>query len=221
MRHIIVTRFSVPRPQDPPNSQRHADRIWLDSRMVLFRRYFVPSTERLAVPVVLLCSSASAPWVATAVADLSGIEVVIQDDWYGGWSGAPDQMVTRHDSDDALHEGWFEALDGAARHVTSPTTEVYCTHEFLRLDTRSERVYAYRRKEPSPLAAFPGGRNPFAHDHAGLERHYNCHRIEGAYLLQVVHGGNLSSRISALAFRRRTLRSRLEPFGLAGPTNRN
>jgi len=211
MRHIIVTRFSVPRPQDPPHAQRHADPAWLDSRMVLFRRYFVPSTERIGVPVVLLCSRLSAPRVASAVADLSYMEVVVQDDWYGGWSGAPDQILTRHDSDDALHEGWFEALDSA-----SPGAEVYCTYDFLRLDTRSDRVYAYRRKEPSPLAGFAGGRNPFAHDHASLEQHYDCRRIDGAYLLQVVHGGNLSSRISAFAFRRRTSRRRLEPFGLAG-----
>jgi hypothetical protein len=64
------------------------------------------------------------------------------------------------------------------------------------------------------LAAFPGGRNPFAHDHATIERHYAYHRIDGAYLLQVVHGGNLSSRISAWSFRRRTARKHLAPFGI-------
>lgn len=210
MRHVIVTRFSVPRPQDPANAQRHADRGWLAARLDLFRHYFVPGIERLGVPVILLCSTASAPVVAAAVAELSDFEVVVQDDWYGGWTGSPDQILTRHDSDDALHGDWFEALDSAP-----PGAEVYCTYDFLRLDSNSGRIYSYTRKEPCPLAAFPGGRNPFAHDHAALERHYSCHRIDGAYLLQVVHGGNLSSRISALSFRRRTARKRLAPFGVS------
>ena len=54
MRHVIVTRFSVPRPQDPAHADRHHDRVWLDRRLELFFRFFLPSVKRLDVPAVLL-----------------------------------------------------------------------------------------------------------------------------------------------------------------------
>jgi hypothetical protein len=208
MRHVIVTRFSVPRPQDPANADRHCNPGWLDRRLDLFRRFFVPSVSRLVVPVVLLCSTKSAPFVESHVGDLDWVDVVVQDDWYGGWTGDEDQFVTRIDSDDAIHEGWLTALNAAPIDA-----EVCCTRDFLRYDISTGKLCSYSRREPSPLAAFRGGRNPFAHDHVGLDRHYRVHDIEGSYLLQVFHGGNVSSRRPAW-YRRRLPLSRLEAFGI-------
>jgi hypothetical protein len=207
MRHIVVTRFSVPRPQDPAHAERHSDHAWIDRRLELFRRFFVASVSRFGVPAILLCSSQSAPYVRQRVADLHWVEVVVQNDWYGGWTGDKDQMVTRVDSDDAIDGGWLAVLDRA------PTTaEVCCTREFLRYDLSTNRLCAYTRRVPSPLAAFRNGRNPFAHDHAQLDRHYRVHDIEGPYLLQVFHGGNVSSRRPSW-YRRRLPLDRLRSFG--------
>jgi len=208
MRHVIVTRFSVPRPQDPANADRHLDREWLDRRLELFRRFLVPSVGRLGVPGVLLCSTESAPHVAHEVGDLSWITVMTQDDWYGGWTGDDDQFVTRMDSDDAIHEGWLAAVEAAPTEA-----EVCCTKEFLRYDVSTGKLCAYSRRQPSPLAAFRGGRNPFAHDHARLDSHYRVHDIAGPYLLQVFHGGNVSSRRPSW-YRRRLPLERLEAYGI-------
>lgn len=208
VRHVIVTRFSVPRPQDPATARCHAEREWLDRRLDLFRRFFVPSVERLGVPTVLLCSQESAPKVGRAIEDLRWAEVVVQDEWNGGWTGAPDQILTRLDSDDAVHEGWFRAIEGAPSDV-----EVHCTKRFLRLDIETGRLRAYRRSHPSPLAAFRDGRNPFACDHSELERSYRTSTLKGPYLLQIYHGGNLSSRRPKLLLPA-VARKRLAEFGI-------
>jgi len=185
--HGIVSRFSVPRP-GAGTATRHADRSWLDERLALLREYFAPSVGRLGVRTVLLCSSASASYVADRLADLPWLEVVVQDDWRGGWSDSG-RTVTRLDSDDALHEGWFEALERAPAGF-----EAYCTKTWLRLDARNGRLHRYRHRRPSPLAAFRPGLNPFGCDHAAIEDRHRAWTVPGAYLLQVVHGGNLSSR---------------------------
>lgn len=214
MRHVIVTRFSVPR-LDPATAQLHADPRWLDGRLEPFRGYYVPSVQRLRVPVVLLCSSQSAEYVSQRLADLKWLSIVVQDGWYGGWRGSPDQVVTRLDSDDALHEDWFHRLDEAAAEPAAAAAEVLCTRDFLRLDVRTQKVYALRRREPSPLAAFRHGANPFAHDHKVLDRHYQAHCLPGPYLLQVVHGGNLANRPPAwYRFHRRVAEARLAAFGV-------
>lgn len=210
MKHVVVTRFSVPRPQDPERSNCHLDPIWLDHRLLLFRRFFAPSVGRLGVPVILLCSSASAAHIADATGDLDWSEVVEQDEWHGGWSGDSDRVVTRMDTDDAVHEGWLAAVEAAP-----VGTEVCCTREFLRFDLSTGKLSAYSRQEPSPLAAFFGGRNPFARDHARLDHHYRVHNIAGSYLLQAFHGGNISTRRPSW-YRRRLPLERLEPFGVSG-----
>jgi len=209
MRHIIVTRFSVPRVGDPNNADNHCDRGWLDRRLDLFRRYFAPSVGRLEVPVVLLCSSSSAQYVADRVNDLDWAEVAIQDDWYGGWTGSDDQIVTRMDSDDAIHLDWFNAVEQAP-----PDAEVCCTRKFLRYDPDAGRLCSYWRRQPSPLAAFRGGRNPYAHDHAMLEDHYHVHAVKGPYLVQIFHGGNVSTRRPPW-YRPRLSLDRLEDFGIS------
>jgi len=210
MNHVIVTRFSVPRPQDPARAHCHADRQWLRGRLDLFRTYFVPSIERLGLPAILLCSSGSALFIEEQTRDLNWVEVVVQDDWYGGWCGSSDQIVTRMDSDDAIHKGWLAAVKAA------PTgAEVCCTRNFLRYDILAGKLCAYSRREPSPLAAFKGGRNPFAHDHAELERRYRVHDIAGPYLVQIFHGGNVSSRRPPW-YRRRLPLERLEDYGIDG-----
>lgn len=208
MDHVIVSRFSVPR-LDAKTAGCHLDLQWLSHRLELFRRHFVPSVGRLGVPTLLLCSSRSADQVATAIEDLEWASVAIQDDWYGGWQGRPGQMVTRLDSDDALHSGWFAALERAP-----PGYQAYCTRSFLRLDVASNRLYAYRRREPSPLAAFPDGGNPYAHDHASLPRHCRVYQLPDAYLLQVVHGENVSNRRpSWRRYFQQVSRQRLAAFG--------
>lgn len=212
MRHLIACRFSVPR-LEPESATRHADPEWLESRLALFRAYFAPSVGRLGVPVVLLCSSASAAFVAEKTRQFPWARVEEQDDWRGGPTGFADLVVTRLDSDDALAADWFSAVEMAPEKF-----EVCVTREFLRLDARGQRrraLYAYRRREPSPLAAFRGDLHPFAHDHATLDRHFACHDIPGSYLLQVAHGGNLSSRAPKWwRFHRRQPIELLRRFGL-------
>lgn len=208
MRHVIVTRFSVPRPQDPTNADRHLDRVWLDRRLELFFRFFVPSVSRLEVPAVLLCSSRSAAYVRDCLQGLDWVDVIVQDEWHGGWSGADDQIVTRIDSDDAVHQNWLTEVEAAPVEA-----EVCCTREFLRYDISSGRLCAYKRGDPSPLAAFRNGRNPFAQDHSKLDYHYRVHNIKGPRLLQVFHGGNVSSRRPSW-YRRRLPLDRLEAYGL-------
>lgn len=206
--HVVVTRFSVPRPHDARNRSTHADGSWLDRRLELFRSFFVPSVGRLGVPAILLCSAASASAVASALADLDWVAVVEQNEWYGGWVGRPDQTLTRMDSDDAIHEGWFEAVDTVAGDI-----QVCCTKAFLRYDPTTGKLAAYSRGVPSPLAAFRGGLNPYAFDHSALEERYSVRNVEGAFLLQVFHGGNVSSRRPSW-YRRRLPLDRLAPFGV-------
>jgi len=209
--HVIVTRFSVPRPDDPDTAERHRDATWLNRRLDLFRSYFAPSVSRLGAPAVLLCSNRSAGLVSDALAELDWVVVVGQDDWYGGWEGKPHQTLTRMDSDDAVHERWFEAVDALPDDV-----EVCFTRDFLRYDPARGKLASYRRDVPSPLAAFRGGRNPYACDHAVLDQHFVARHIEGAFLLQVFHGGNVSTRRPSW-YRRRLPLERLAPFGLDIP----
>ncbi len=210
--HVIVTRFSVPRPHDPQNSSNHADESWLGRRLDLFRAFFAPSVSRLNAPAVLLCSSRSAAVVSEALADLEWLSVVVQDDWYGGWVGEPHQTLTRMDSDDAIRDDWFEAVNAVTGDV-----EVCFTREFLRYDLSSGKLASYARNVPSPLAAFRGGRNPYACDHAELDQRFPARHIDGAYLLQVFHGGNVSTRKPSW-YRRRLPLDRLDPFGVRPAT---
>lgn len=203
MGHLILTRFAVPRA-DPKSAERYRDREWLEGRLDLFRRFFVPSVERLGVPAVLLCGGEAAGFVAARVADLEWARVEVQEDWRGGWRLPSDTVVTRLDSDDALHRGWLDAVDRA------PAAARICiTGDFLRWDLDADRLHLYRRREPSPLAAFRGGENPYRIDHKHLLAQPGVHRIRGAYLLEIHHGGNLSNhrpkpwRIDRLASRKR------------------
>ncbi len=211
--HVIVTRFAVPR-EEAATAGRYRERGWLERRLDLFRRFFVPSVGPLGVPAVLLCGAAAADFVAARVADLPWARVEVQDRWRGGWGGTPEQTLTRIDSDDALHRGWFAAVDRAPAEA-----EVVITREFLRWDLERGRLHRYRRREPSALAAFRRGANPYEHDHKQLDRHYREHAIRGAYLLQVVHGDNLSNRRpSWWRLDRRVPAARLAEFGIAVPS---
>jgi hypothetical protein len=162
----------------------------------------------LEVPAVLLCSSKSAAYVDEEVSGLDWVEVAVQDEWNGGWVGDDDQIVTRMDSDDAIHRDWLAAVEAAPAEA-----EVCCTRDFLRYDISTGKLCAYTRRTPSPLAAFRNGRNPFAHDHAGIDRRYRVHEIAGPYLLQVFHGGNVSSRRPSW-YRRRMPLEHLEAYGI-------
>jgi hypothetical protein len=187
--HLIVTRFAVPRPE-PGTAGLYRSPEWLERRLELFRRVFVPSVERLGIPAVLLCGGEVAARVAERLADLGWARVEIQDDWRGGWRGAPDQVLTRLDSDDAVHPGWFEAVDRAPA-----AARVLITGDFLRWDPRAGRLHRYLRREPAPLAAFRGGENPYRVDHTHLARQPGAQRLDGGpYLLSVVHDGNVKNR---------------------------
>jgi hypothetical protein len=99
-------------------------------------------------------------------------------------------VLTRLDSDDAVHPGWFEAIDRAPAAV-----RVLITGDFLRWDPGAGRLHRYRRREPAPLAAFCGGENPYRVDHKHLARLPGAHRLDGGpYLLSVVHEGNVKNR---------------------------
>lgn len=208
MHHVIVTRFSVPRPLDPVHAERHKDGGWLSRRLDLFRRYFVPSVEKLRVPVIVLCSTPSSSFVASRIKDLDWAEVVVQDEWHGGWTGPRESTVTRMDSDDAIHSDWLRDIDEL--RTDAP---VLCTKKFLRLDIETGRLRSYRRRNPAPLAAFRHGRNPYECDHEELERRFKTFTLDKPYLLQIYHGENVSSRRPKL-LRRRASRTRLASFGI-------
>lgn len=209
MNHRIVTRFAVPRPE-PGTAGLYHSRDWLEGRLELFRRFFVPSVSRLGIPAVLLCASEVASFVAEQVGDLEWVRVEIQDDWSSGYRGRPDEVLTRLDSDDAVDGRWFEAVERAPA-----TARVLITKEFLRWDPRARRLHRYRRDEPAPLAAFRDGENPYAVDHKHLERLPGVHRLHGPYLLEVAHGGNVKNRRPRpWRIDRRVSPSRLAAFGL-------
>jgi hypothetical protein len=205
--HLIVTRFAVPHPASPDT---HRDAAWLAARVALFRRFYVPSVARTGVEAVLLCGAAAAPGVAREVADLPWARVVVQEDWHGGLPTPDGRTLTRLDSDDALHEGWFAAVDGAPAEA-----EVVVSRAFLRLDLVRWRLYRYRRREPSPLAAFRPPQPPYRHDHKHLATHFRVHDLGVPYLLQVAHGANLSNRLPApWRLDRRAPLAALAPFGI-------
>jgi len=192
--HVIVTRFSVPRPASPGEPARHDDRGWLAERMELFRRYYVPSVQRTGVPAVLLCSSGSAAWVREETREYAWVRVAVQDGWEGGWRGARDEVLTRLDSDDLIHPGWFAAV------ATAPAgAEAFCTRGAYMLDAATGAVYQADRSFPVALLALARGRNPYAFAHRLVAEHYDAAFLEGRYLLQVVHGGNVSNAIPAHA----------------------
>lgn len=204
-----MTRFAVPRLQ-PETAELYRRPEWLEARLGLFRRFFVPSVSRLGVPAVLLCASEVADWVAARVADLEWARIEAQDVWSAGFRGDPDQVLTRLDSDDALDGRWFEAVDRAPE-----AARVCVTQEFLRWDPGAGRLHRIRRHEPAPLAAFRGGENPYAVDHKHLARLPGVHGIRGAFLLQVAHGGNVSNhRPAPWQIHRRRSKERLAAFGV-------
>lgn len=209
IKHLVVTRFAVPRPV-AGTAGLYRDRDWLEERLRLFRRYFVPGVGRLGVPAVLLCGGEAAGFVAERVADLAWARVEVQDEWRGGWRGGADEVLTRLDSDDAVHGGWLAAVERAPA-----AARVLVTHESLRWEPRSGRLHRYRRREPTPLAAFRGGANPYAIDHKHLGELPGVHRIRGCHLLQVVHGGNVANHPPRpWRLDRRVSKRRLAGFGL-------
>lgn len=211
MSHVVVTRFAVPRPE-PGTAGLFRDPAWLERRLELFRRFFVPSVGRLGVPAVLLCAGEVAARVEEAVADLGWARVEAQNDWRGGWRGSPGQVLTRLDSDDAVHPGWFEAVDRAPA-----AARVLITGDSLRWDPGAGRLHRYRRREPAPLAAFRGGDNPYRVDHKHLAGLPGAHRLGGGpYLLSVVHEGNVKNRPPRpWRLDRRVPLDRLTEFGVA------
>jgi hypothetical protein len=209
VRHRIVCRFSVPRPE-PAVLDSHADPRWLERRFELFERWFAPSVGRLGVPVVLLCSTASAASVAERLCRHEWVSVEIEDDFRGGTAATDVDWTTRLDSDDAVSEEWFPALERVPAEF-----EVAVTRRFLRLDVSNGRLHAYRRREPSPLAAFRPGLEIYRSNHADLDQRFRCFEIDLACLLQVFHGGNLcSQRPRWWRPLRRISRRRLRPFGI-------
>jgi len=215
-RHVIVTRFAVPRPV-PGTAELYRSTAWLNQRLRLFRRFYVPSVAGLGVPAVLLCAQAVADFVAERVADLGWARVVVQDQWHGGWPAATDQWLTRLDSDDALHRGWFAAIGRAPQDA-----EVLITRRFLRWDLAADRLHAYRRREPAPLAAFRAGANPYRVDHKHLAEQAAVYAVPGCYLLQIAHGANVSNhRPAAWRLDRRRSKHRLAPFGVQAPLGVN
>lgn len=209
MKHLIVTRFAVPRPESG-TVDLYRSPAWLERRLQLFRRVFVPSVSRFGVPALLLCGKQARELVAPRVADLEWVRVEEQEEWRGGWSAGPETTITRLDSDDALRLGWFEAVDEAPA-----SAQICITKNFLRWDLRADRLHRYSRTEPSPLSAFRGGRNPYEVDHKHLHSLSGVHEIRGSYLLQVVHGGNVSNhRPKPWRLDRRVPRQRLAAFAL-------
>jgi hypothetical protein len=209
-RHLIVTRFAVPHPATPDT---HRDPAWLERRHQLFRRFYVPSVARLDVEAVLLCGGAVAAAVGREVADLPWARVVVQDDWHGGLPSADGRLLTRLDSDDAVHAGWLAAVEQCPAEA-----DVCVGRSFLRLDLERWRLYRYRRREPSPLAAFRPPHEPYRHDHKHLAAHYRTHDVGQPFLLQVAHRGNLSNRLPApWRLDRRVPLARLAPYGVAPP----
>jgi len=99
-------------------------------------------------------------------------------------------VLTRLDSDDLVHPGWFEAIRNAPAGA-----EAYCTHGTYMLDARTGAVYHADRTFPVALLALAGGRNPYAFDHPLVAEHYAAAFVGGRYLLQVVHGGNVLNEI--------------------------
>lgn len=209
MKHLIVTRFAVPR-QSPDTVDLYRNAEWLETRHHLFRQVFVPSVAPLGVPVILLCAGEVAEQVGRRIADLEWARVEVQDEWHEGWTADPDTTITRLDSDDALHRGWFDALDQAPQDA-----EVCISKDFLRWDLEADRLHNYRRREPSPLSAFRGGKNPYTLDHKYLEQLPGIHLIRGSYLLQIIHGGNVKNRRpKPWRFDRWVPRRRLADFGV-------
>ena len=192
VKHVVVTRFSVPLPQE--GSRTHANAGWLSERLELLRAYYVPSLELSGVRAVLLCSRDTAGSVMREVSDLGWVTVEEQDDWYGGWEGGTDEVLTRLDSDDAVAPGWFNAID-----AYSPEAATYCCRGTYMLDAEARRLYEVIRPFPAALAARAAGKNPYAVDHRALLDTFGGVTLPGKPLLQVVHGGNVLNRIPTTA----------------------
>lgn len=208
MRHLVVTRFAVPR-NEPDTLDWYRDPAWIERRLELFRHFFVPSVQPTGVPAVLLCGSAVADRVAQRLSDLPWVRVEVQDDWHGGWTAEPDVTLTRLDSDDAVHAGWFDAVDRAPA-----SAQILLVREQLRFEPTSGRLHRLRRREPGPLAAFRGGVNPYSIDHRHLAARPDAQVLPGTWLLQIVHGGNVKNRrLKAWRFDRRAPRAELAAFG--------
>lgn len=189
-RHVIVTRFSVPCDIGGLGRGLHQDKAWLIGRICLLRRFYLPSTNRLGCPRVLLCSHSSASFVENELRGEPDLEIRRQERWYGGHTGRTNQILTRLDSDDMISAHWFDLVDRA------PPASAYVSPSRLVLCATSGRIWKIQKEAPVALASFRNGQNPYKFDHPKIADLVNSyHIIEGPHLMQIVHGSNLMNRV--------------------------
>lgn len=226
VQHFVETRFSVWMRAGPPAFAQE----WLDERLDLFRRFCLPSIAAQTTPAftcLLFCDEATPPDVLAALrrhelelptlslaltrAERSPVEAVRQ------LVGADTDVLitTRLDSDDAIVDGYLEAVQDYAapfHHCDLSSLLVNFPRGF-RFDAETSIFYE-RRMPNSPFHSLferPGrgpvdtvfrsagtGRYRKGHgNHAMLHEHQVTHQDESMPAwLQVVHAGNVQNRIS-------------------------
>ena len=206
--HLLLTRFSVLISPDaaPPSDD------WLRDRLDLFRRYAVPSVCAQNVwpdGWLVFCSQLSdwlqheldqiqqdVPFLKAVSIDgeltLEAARSAVRSEVP---KGAEKLTTTRLDSDDAISQGYLEAVRIAAQRANSEFLNA--THGLQlhkgRLYHRSDPSNAFISfVEPaeSPKTVFVGGHHELAQ--FGLIRQFGGR----AMWLQVVHGGNVSNQVS-------------------------
>ncbi len=172
------------------NADCHADVSWLERRLDLFRSFFAPSVGRLNVPAVLLCSNRSADMVSQRS---RGSRL--------GHGRRPGRLVRRlgggapSDSDqDGLRRCRSRRLvrsGGCGRPATSKSAPrgSFSATTFPTGSSQPISATCRRRWRPSRAAATPTPAITQSSSSTFRARH-----IEGAFLLQVFHGGNVSTR---------------------------
>jgi hypothetical protein len=224
--HVVGTRFSVRMGLEPPAFERS----WLEERLRLLELFCLPSVmaqTTSAFTLMLLCDEATPPDIldalrqherespAVAIA-LTGSDRTPADVIAASTPPGTDVLVTtRLDSDDAIADGYLEAVQeyAAPFHRSDVATLLVNFPRGMRLDVPEDAFYE-RRMPNSPFHSlferpasgpartiFSGvgraARNRARGNHATLHEHQVTHQDESIVAwLQVVHGGNLENRIT-------------------------
>lgn len=203
--HYLITRFNygwldnaaMSRTGTAVNTSQ-----WLDERVELFETFCLPSVSRQTCQNftwVMQFDPQTPVEILDRYKTRSNVEIIQEPiaDYFAGLKlKEPFLLTSRLDNDDALHEGYIEAVQSCF----AGETQLLDTRGF-QFDRGRHRFHTDGRRKPnSPFLTLieklegPPKTVHFV-DHAKMRRHFPARRLKQRLWCQVVHETNLLNRI--------------------------
>jgi hypothetical protein len=203
--HFLITRFNYGWLDNVVKSRTGTavnTSEWLDERVLLFETFCLPSVLQQTCQDftwVMQFDPQTPVEIIKRCAVGSNVEIIqepIVDYFTRAKLAEPFLMTSRLDNDDALHEGYIEAVQSCF----TERTQLLDTRG-IQFDRIRHRYHTDGRRKPnSPFLTLIeklNGMPKTVHyaDHAKMRRHFPARRLKQRLWCQVVHETNLLNRI--------------------------